>query len=83
MLKFTVGEYYYCKESVEMTGLSCPGEIAYIAGKKYLCEIPGCLTDEQGCVDHSWGRTISDETLKYFEHISSFRRRTLEELLDD
>lgn len=46
------------------------GELDYIKGKKYVCEIDGCLTDEQGCETHQFS-TGNSETLleQHFKRI--------------
>lgn len=46
------------------------GELDYIKGKKYLCEIDGCLTDEQGCETHQFCIGYSETLLEqHFKRI--------------
>ena len=47
------------------------GNIAYKTGKKYLCELEGRLTDEQGIKEHNM--TLCDEFYEHFKLIESMK----------
>lgn len=51
-LSIMATNYYLCTRTVVMHPTS---EIAYRKGRVYLSEIAGCITDEQGIRNHSWG----------------------------
>lgn len=65
------GEYWTCISDVVMNASQ---EVAYIKGTVYKSEGNGCITDEQGCMHHSWTRVSC-----FKEH---FRKATLQELID-
>lgn len=44
-----VGEIWKCIKTVHMEN---SGEIAYVSGNLYLCEVENCLTDVEGCKKH-------------------------------
>ena len=64
--KLEKGKHYKCIQTVEMDD----GEIAYIEGKTYLCEMKGCITDESGDKEHYWvfdsNNEQDDDVREYF-----------------
>lgn len=45
------GDTYKCIKTVKMSG---DGRVMYVAGKIYTSEQDGCLTDENGIIEHYW-----------------------------
>lgn len=51
-------------------------DLWYQKGKIYTSEMDGCITDEDGDIDHEWtGRRAEDEIEEYFIPYISNKRR--------
>lgn len=60
------GQKYYCKETVVMDGSNT---VAYKKGNIYPCQMDGCITDEQGEIEHIW-----EDAYDEFEDMEMFNR---------
>ena len=56
------GNKFLCIKDVEMDD----GRIEYYAGKTYISEIDGCITDESGEKNHKWLNVADYDSPEYF-----------------
>jgi hypothetical protein len=62
-----VGATYECVKDVVM--IVPEGELAYKKGEKYRSDQSGCITDEQGSVNHYWDSV--EEFNEYFKMVKN------------
>ena len=67
------GDKFRCIKTLIYTG---SGDIWYHKGRVYQSDMDGCITDEDGDIDHEWtGRRAEEEIKKYFIPYISNKRR--------
>lgn len=73
-----VGESYYCKETVNYANI-----VTYLKGKTYICQVKGCLTDENGDRNHSWKLPKTSQRFnKHFCDLVEMRNTKINEILE-
>lgn len=58
----SIGDKFLCTSAVIMDDAS----ISYREGKEYISEKDGCITDEDGDVEHMWTGCLTDKWNDYF-----------------